>query len=66
MIKYADGCLAFASNKDEKIAKKSLESNINNLANYLGDHQINMNSSKTGLICLKKKGLNETKHRTNY
>ena len=66
MIKYADDCLAFASNKDEKIAKKSLESNKHNLANYSRDHQLNMNSSKKGLICLKKKGLNKTKHRPNY
>ena len=54
MIQYADGCLVFASNKDESIPKKFLESNIHNLANYLREHQLNLNSSKTEFICLSK------------
>ena len=39
MIQYADDRLVFASNKDETIAKKSLESNIHNLAKYFRKHQ---------------------------
>ena len=49
-MNYADDCLVFASNKDEKITKDSLESNINNLANYLGDHQLNM--AENCIFCL--------------
>ena len=54
MIQYADDCLVFASNKVEKIAKKSLESNINNLEKYFREHQSYLNSSKTKLVYFSK------------
>ena len=38
MMQYGDDCLVFASNKVEKIAKKSLESNTHNLAKYFREH----------------------------
>ena len=55
MIQCADDCLVFASNKDEKVAKKSLVSNIHNLANYFSEHQLNLNSSKTSNKMIKQK-----------
>ena len=54
MIQYADDCLVFASNKVEKIAKKSLESNINNLKKYFRERQLYLNSSKTKLVYFSK------------
>ena len=54
MIEYADDCLVFASNKDEKIATLSLESNIHYFANYFREHQFNLNSSNTEFICFSK------------
>ena len=40
-IKYADNFLGFASNKDKKIARTSLESDINKRENFFTDRQKN-------------------------
>ena len=61
MIKYAIDCLGFAFNIKEKIAKKSLESNIHNLATCLREHQLKLNSPRTHFTCFSK--LNDQKRK---
>ena len=54
MIKYAIVCQVVASNKDEKIAKNSLQSNIHNLAIYSREHHLTLIASKTEFVCFSK------------
>ena len=65
-IQFDHDCLVFAYNNDEKIAKKSLESNINNLANYLRELHLKLNSSKTDFFVSANKMIKETETRTQY
>ena len=55
MIRYADDCLVFAFNVDEKLGKHCLESNTHNLANYFKEHHLNLNSSKTEFVYFSKR-----------
>ena len=55
MIQYADHCLILASNKDKKIAKKSMESIIHNLAIYFRGYHLYFNSSQTKFIYFSKR-----------